>query len=115
MGRLSPVKRRIYCYFPATRSTRRAASGGRSLMGGRHMRTERTGLFALAVTLVGFAATAQDAKKPEAAKDAKDAKKAPPIAFVGADVYTVTKGIIRNGTVVVENGKITHVGQDIEI
>jgi hypothetical protein len=78
------------------------------------MRTERTLVLALAIALVGLSASAQDAKKLDP-KDAKDAKKSPPIAFVGADIYTVTKGIIRNGTVVVENGKITHVGQDIEI
>jgi imidazolonepropionase-like amidohydrolase len=78
------------------------------------MKTERMMVFALAVALVGFSASAQDAKKSDA-KAAKDAKKAPPIAFVGGDIYTVTNGVIRNGTIVVENGKIARVGQDVEI
>ena len=88
------------------------------------MRTERNVLaLTLAAALAAFSVSAQDAKKPDA-KDAKDAKKeaakevkkaAPPVAFVGGDIHTVTRGVIRNGTVVVENGKITRVGQDVEI
>src|SRR5207244_12692535 len=68
-------------------------------------------LAALTAGILCWTADAQDAKKP----DAKDTKKAPPIALVGGDVYTVTKGIIRSGTVVVKDGKILSVGQDIEI
>jgi imidazolonepropionase-like amidohydrolase len=72
-------------------------------------------VFALALTLAGYSASAQDAKKTELAKDAKEAKKPAPLAFIGADIYTVTKGVLRNGIVIVENGKIKAVGQDIEI
>ena len=79
------------------------------------MRTKRTLVFALALTLAGYSASAQDAKKTEPAKDAKETKKPAPVAFVGADIYTVTKGVLRNGIVIVENGKIKAVGQDIEI
>lgn len=81
------------------------------------MRTERHGLaLALSAALVACTASAQDGRKADAKDPAKAAKKpAPAVAFVGGDVYTVTRGVIRNGTVVVENGKITRVGQDIEI
>jgi imidazolonepropionase-like amidohydrolase len=78
------------------------------------MRTERKVVFALAAALVGLSATAQDAKKSES-KNAKAVKKSPPIALVGADVYTVTRGVIRNGTVLIQDGKILRVGQDVEI
>lgn len=38
-----------------------------------------------------------------------------PIALVGGKIYTITKGIIENGIVVFENGKIKAVGKDIKI
>src|SRR5262245_39776143 len=88
------------------------------------MKTERR-LAALAFTLAlgGLTASAQDkAKEPEKksdapAKEAKPAPKppAPPVAIVGADVYTVTRGVLRNATVVVKDGKIEAVGQDVTI
>src|SRR5258708_3410827 len=113
MARLNPARLPTCCSFPATRSIPRAACGERSSMGERPMRTERFWLaLALATVCVGFSVSAQDGKKPET-KDAKDAKSAketkkpvPAIALVGGDVYTVTKGVVRNGTVVIENGKI---------
>lgn len=37
------------------------------------------------------------------------------IAIVGGDIHTVTGGVIRRGTLLIENGKITAVGQRIEI
>jgi hypothetical protein len=58
---------------------------------------------------VALAAGAQDAKKPAA-------KKAGPItAIVGAEIYTVTKGVIKNGVVLVQDGKILKVGADVAI
>src|SRR3954469_5433401 len=83
------------------------------------MRTIR--FLAIATLTVTLAAQAQDAKKPDAPTDAKkvetkEAKKAVPItAIVGADVYTVTKGVIRNGVVLVQDGKILRVGQDVPV
>ncbi|MEO0263457.1 MAG: amidohydrolase family protein [candidate division WOR-3 bacterium] len=38
-----------------------------------------------------------------------------PIALVGGKIYTITKGIIENGIVIFENGKIKAVGKDIKI
>lgn len=50
-------------------------------------------------------------KKPAAKKDDKNKV----VAIVGADVYTVTREVIRAGTVLVQDGKILRVGQDIPI
>lgn len=73
----------------------------------------------LGVGLIGLTAWGQDEKKADAPKVAKKEKQkeaAKPItAFVGADVYTVTKGTIRGGTVLVQDGKILKVGQDVAI
>src|SRR5436309_7305029 len=81
------------------------------------MRTERTLLaVALAAGLagLGLTASAQDAKKADA--KAKEAKKPGPVtAVVGADVYTITKGVIRNGVVLIQDGKILAVGQDVAV
>jgi imidazolonepropionase-like amidohydrolase len=66
---------------------------------------------AVVLALVGHAVRGQDVKKPEPAKDAKKQI----TAFVGGDVYTVTRGVIRGGTVLVQNGKITQVGQDVAV
>jgi imidazolonepropionase-like amidohydrolase len=73
------------------------------------MRTERIGLaLAWALGICNFA-PAQDTKKA-------DAKKPGPVtAIVGADIYTVTKGVIKNGVVLVQDGKILKVGQDVAI
>jgi imidazolonepropionase-like amidohydrolase len=63
-----------------------------------------------------------DEKKTEAKKKPDAKKKAPAkkkksnvIAIVGGDVMTVTNGTVRKGTILVEDGKITAVGQDIEV
>ena len=60
---------------------------------------------------LGQQAAAQDQKKPDATKEAKK----PVIAIVGADIYTVTKGTIRGGIVLIQDGKIIRAGQDIAI
>jgi imidazolonepropionase-like amidohydrolase len=82
------------------------------------MRIERT-LLALALaaglTGLGLTASAQDSKKGDAPK-AKEAKKPGPVtAITGADVYTITKGVIRNGVVLIQDGKILSVGQDVPV
>jgi imidazolonepropionase-like amidohydrolase len=66
---------------------------------------------AVVVAVPGLTASGQDAKKPEPAKDAKKQV----TAFVGGDIFTVTRGVIRGGTVLVQSGKITQVGQDVAI
>ena len=48
------------------------------------------------------------------AQDKKDAAK-PITAIVGADIHTVTREVIRRGTVLVQDGKILKVGQDIKV
>src|SRR5262249_48880301 len=54
-------------------------------------------------------------KKAEpAAKDAK-ADKGKVLAVVGGDVYTITREVIRGGTVLIKDGKILRVGQDLPI
>lgn len=79
------------------------------------MRTERLALaFALILGLSGattLVAQGQDDKK----SDAKDAPTTKPVAIVGADIYTVTNGIIKNGTVLLQDGKILKVGTDVAI
>src|SRR5262249_5967276 len=142
-GRISSVqssraKPPTSCSSRMTRSTRRASSGARSLRGGSHMRINTeckkknekfrtatmTGALAVAFAILTAFASAQDNKKtdgkPAEAKkaDAKAVevkKKSPPVAVVGADIYTITKGVIRNGAVLIQDGKITRVGQDVEI
>jgi len=37
------------------------------------------------------------------------------IAIINGEVWTITDGVIENGTVLVENGKITAIGKDIDI
>lgn len=83
---------------------------------------------AFGIGLMGLSALGQDAKKSDTPKEAPkeapiEAKKpAPPkdpkkqiTAIVGADIYTVTRGVIRGGTVLMQDGKILKVGQDISI
>ncbi|MDH4238344.1 MAG: amidohydrolase family protein [Phycisphaerae bacterium] len=36
-------------------------------------------------------------------------------AIKGGDLYTITSGIIKNGTILIEDGKISRIGQNIEI
>ena len=53
-----------------------------------------------------------DGKKAVAAKKED---KHQVLALVGGDVYTVSKEVIHNGTVLVKDGKILQVGQDVKI
>jgi imidazolonepropionase-like amidohydrolase len=54
---------------------------------------------------------AASAEKPEK----ETAKKPKLLAIQGGDIYTVTRGVIRNGTILVEDGKIKEVGQNVKI
>src|SRR5437762_11958572 len=58
-------------------------------------------------------AAAQEPARP-APKGTKDAK-GKILAIVGGDVYTVTHEVIRGGTVLVKDGKILRVGQDLAV
>src|SRR5713101_1657456 len=53
-----------------------------------------------------------DSKKIVAAKK-EDKHKV--LALVGGDIYTVSKEVIHGGTVLVKDGKILKVGQDVQI
>lgn len=62
--------------------------------------------------------TATVPAKPEATKPAPP-KPAPPgagiTAIVGGDIYTVTREVIRRGTILIKDGKILQVGQDVAV
>ncbi len=54
--------------------------------------------------------------KPEKAADEQEKKEAGPItAVVGGDIHTVTGSMIRGGTLLMQDGKITELGNDIEV
>lgn len=53
---------------------------------------------------------AKEEKKKSAEKPGKDV-----LAIVGGKILTVTKGTIRNGTILIKDGKITEVGQDLDV
>lgn len=38
----------------------------------------------------------------------------PATVIKGGDLYTITSGIIRNGTILIEDGRISHIGQNVE-
>jgi len=58
----------------------------------------------------------KDDRKAEPAKKAEPKEgKRPVTAVVGADIYTVTRGVVRNGILLIQDGKILRVGQDITI
>ena len=64
-----------------------------------------------------------DEEKPKAGKkdeeekedDKEKEEKDPPIAIVGGDIYTVSGPILREGTIIVRDGKIESVGSDVPI
>jgi hypothetical protein len=79
------------------------------------MRTDRWLLTVVVACGLNALIVAQEAKQ-DADKTAAPAKKAAaPVAIVGADIYTVTHGVIREGVVVLKDGKILAVGKDIAI
>lgn len=59
---------------------------------------------------------AQRQAKPEVKKEAEEKKKDLPVtAVVGGDIHTVSGPVIRQGTILMQDGKILDVGQDIEV
>lgn len=72
----------------------------------------RTSSVAVALALLAGPAIAQEKKA-----DTKPAAKKPgPItAVVGAEIHTVTKGVIKNGVILIQDGKILKVGEGVEV
>jgi len=75
-------------------------------------------LFALSWSAVaddtGKSKTPAQPAKPKT-DASKKADKGKVLAIVGGDVYTITQEVIRGGTVLVKDGKILQVGQDLTI
>ncbi len=64
-------------------------------------RVTRRLLFALAISMMFFISPLSAAEEVTAIR--------------GGDLYTITGGIIKNGTILIEGGKISDIGQNIEI
>ncbi len=60
-------------------------------------------------------AAAKDEAKPKKSETAKEEPKGPITALVGATIHPVTQSVIRNGTVLIQDGKILNVGKNVEI
>lgn len=71
---------------------------------------------ALLAVILSAAASAQDGKADDPAKTPPAKEKTERVtAVVGGDVYTVTGGVIRKGTILIKDGKITEVGQSVKV
>lgn len=59
----------------------------------------------------------EDSKDKEDSKkdDAKTKKASEILAITGADIHTVTNGIVRQGTILIEDGKIKDIGINVEV
>jgi imidazolonepropionase-like amidohydrolase len=55
------------------------------------------------------------ASKQDKDADAKSKDDSKVLAIVGGDIHTVSREVIRSGTILVKDGKITAVGQNVEI
>ena len=83
----------------------------------------RTGLGLLLLIAIATAPlSAQEESKPKAKPKAdkqtekeSDSDKSSLLAIVGGDIHTVTGAVIRQGTVLVQDGKILDVGQSITV
>src|SRR5579871_3222330 len=82
------------------------------------MRTRSSMLVVFALTMLSALLLAVPGRAWGDETDTK-AKAAPEkgriLAIVGGDVYTITHEVIRGGTVLVKDGKILRVGQDLPI
>lgn len=61
---------------------------------------------------------AQEPAKPAAEKSPakeEEKKEKPVTAIVGGDIHTVSREVVRGGTILIQDGKITAVGQGIEV
>src|SRR5262249_16260798 len=111
----NPASPPTCCSSLATRSTQIADCGARSSTGGRHMRTDRIGLVLTLTFGLAASAGAQEAKKADSPAPTTGKKPSTPVAVIGADIYTVTKGVIKMGVILIQDGKILKVGADVAI
>src|SRR5207253_2846861 len=82
-----------------------------SSQGGPSMRTKPVATCLALTVLLAVAAAGSATDETNKAAPAKPKV----LAIVGGDVYTVTREVIRNGTVLVQDGKILRVGQDLPV
>jgi imidazolonepropionase-like amidohydrolase len=75
----------------------------------------RTKLWLSAIPLAILLALAPASADEKKAEPAKKDDKGKVLAVVGGDVYTITHEVIRGGTVLVKDGKILKVGQDVAV
>ena len=82
----------------------------------RNSRPPALALLAL-LTALGWGHPLRAGQAPSQGKSTprQPAKAAPPIVIKGGTVFTITKGTIPNGTVVLRDGKIAAVGTNVEI
>lgn len=75
-----------------------------------HGRTRPRCVALLTITLLGIAAAgaAVEAQTPAL-------RQSGPIALTGGTIHTVTNGVIENGTIVFQDGRITAIGRDVAI
>jgi imidazolonepropionase-like amidohydrolase len=66
-----------------------------------------------AIALLGASAFAPNAATAQVMMPV--APQSQPVVLRGATIHTVTKGTIQNGTIVLENGKITAIGTDVQV
>lgn len=74
----------------------------------RRMATSPAALCAGVLILLGAAASSLEAQIPAPRQDR-------PIALTGATIHTVTNGVIQNGTILFEDGRITAIGANVQI
>ncbi|HMP78860.1 MAG TPA: amidohydrolase family protein [Pirellulaceae bacterium] len=82
----------------------------------RAMSLRSVSVFAFSIVMLfQVGSQAQEPAAAEKPVDAKATTKKPVTAIVGADIHTVTRGVIRNGTILIRDGKIAEVGQRLDI
>ena len=57
----------------------------------------------------------KDDEKEKPKEEAKKEEKEPAVAIVGGDIYTISNGVVRRGTIIVRDGKIDSVGSDLPV
>ncbi|MEM6473687.1 MAG: hypothetical protein AAF802_29280, partial [Planctomycetota bacterium] len=69
----------------------------------------------LACGTLSVSAVAADADSKKEEKPSIEEAKEDILVIKGGDIQTVTKGVIREGVIVIRDGKITELGTDVEI
>src|SRR5688572_9291550 len=116
ISRASAVSSSRRCSPPAARTTptsqtivRRARLAGEET----EMSTMRMLSRTAAIALLGTTVFAPNAANAQVMMPV--APQSQPVVLRGATIHTVTKGTIQNGTIVLENGKITAIGTDVQV